>query len=82
MGFQGRSSKRDNSEIGRITFSYKHVWMEVIYYGKSNYYVLLNCIKNCVRGELIQNYFKIFNFFLTWHKNLASHTGGLVANPL
>ena len=53
-----------------------------IYYWKRNYYVLINCIKHCVRGEFIQNYFKIFSFFLIWDKNLGSHTGWPVAKPL
>ena len=45
----------------------------VIYYGNCNYYVLINCIRHCVRGEFIQNYFKIFIFLLIWDKNLGSH---------
>ena len=81
-GFQGRSPKRDNSEIWRITFSYKLVWIGVIYYGKCYYYVLLNCIRHCVRGDFIQNCFKIFNFLLIWHTNLGFHTGGLAGKPL
>ena len=36
-------------------------WLGVIYYEKCNYYVLVNCIPHCIRGEFIQNYFKIFN---------------------
>ena len=32
-------------------------WLTVIYYGKCNHYVLINCIRYCIRGELIQNYF-------------------------
>ena len=46
-----------------------------IYYGKRNYYVLINYIRHRVRGEFIQNYFKIFSFLLIWDKNLGSHTG-------
>ena len=46
-----------------------------IYYGKRNYYVLINCIRHCSRGEFIQNYFKIFSFSLIWDKNLRSYTG-------
>ena len=51
-------------------FSYKHVfmaWVGVIYYGKCNYYALINCIRHCVRGEFIQikiKFIKIFNFLL------------------
>ena len=53
-----------------------------IYYGKRNYYVLINCIRHCVRGEFIQNYFKIFSFLSIWDKNLRSHTGWPLAKPL
>ena len=65
-GFQGRSPKGHTREPWRIIFSYKHAWMAwVIYYGK--------CIRHCVRGEFIQNYFNIFSFLLIWDKNLGSH---------
>ena len=47
-------------------------WVGVIYYGKYNYYVLINYIRHYARGEFIQNYFKIFNFLLIWGKNLGS----------
>ena len=54
-------------------------WVEVTYYGKCNYYALINCIRHFVRGEFIQNYFKIFRFLffkilrflLIWDKNLG-----------
>ena len=49
-------------------------WEWVIYYGKHTYYVLINCIKNCVRRQFIQNYLKIFNILLVLDKNLRSHT--------
>ena len=61
-----------------IIFSCKHAWMawvEVTYYGKCDYYALINCIRHFVKGEFIQNYFKIFSFLLIWDKNLGSHTG-------
>ena len=77
-GFWGRIPKVHNRELWRIIFSYEHVWMEwagVIYYGKWNYYKLINCIRHCLRDEFIQNYFKIFNFSLIWGKKLGSHTG-------
>ena len=44
-------------------------WVGVTYYGKYNYYVLINCIRHCVRGEFIQikiKFIKIFSFSLTW----------------
>ena len=85
MGFQSRSPKGHNRELWGIIFSYKHVWMarvEVIYYGKCNYYVLINCIRHCVMGKFIQNYFKILIFLLIWDKNLGSHTGWPVTKPL
>ena len=84
-GIQGRSPKGHNHELWRTFFSYKHVWMAwagVIYHGKCNYCALLNCIRDCVRREFIQNYFKIFSFLLIWGKNLGSHTGWPVAKPL
>ena len=62
-GFWGRSPKGHNCDIWRITFCYKHVWMTWVgafYYGKCNYYVLINCIKHCVRGELIQRFFVFY----------------------
>ena len=74
----GRITKGHNRELWIIIFSYKHVWMAwvgVIYYGKWNYYELINCIRHCFREEFIQNYFKIFNFSLIWGKELESHTG-------
>ena len=49
----------------RVIFSYNYVsktWVWVIYYGECNDYVLVNSITHCVRGEFIQNYFKIFTF--------------------
>ena len=48
-------------------------FVRVIYYGKCNYYVLINFIIHCVKGELIQNYFRIC-FSLIWDKNLGSNT--------
>ena len=45
------------------------------FYRKCNYYALINCVRHFVRGEFIQNYFKIFSFLLMWDKNLGSHTG-------
>ena len=57
-------------------FHYKHIsmaWVGVIYFEKCNNYVLITCIRHCVRGESIQNYFKIFSFLLIWDKNLGSH---------
>ena len=83
--FKGRRPKEHNPELWRIIFSYKHVWMawvELIYCGKCNYFVFINSIRHCVRGEFIQNYFKIFGFLLIWYKNLGSHTGWPVAKPL
>ena len=77
-GFWGKSPKGHNSELWRIISSYKHVWMTwvgVIYYGKCNYYVLIDCIWHCVRGKFIQNYFDFSNFLLIWCKNLESHIG-------
>ena len=50
-------------------------WVGVIYHGKCNYYVLINCIKHCVRGEFIQNCFKIFSLLLIWDKELGFQTG-------
>ena len=50
-------------------------WVGVIYYGKCNYYVLIDCIWHCVRGKFIQNYFDFSNFLLIWCKNLESHIG-------
>ena len=57
-------------------------WAEVIYYGKCNYYVLINYVRHFVRGEFILNYFKIFSFLLAWDKYLGSHTGRPVAKFL
>ena len=51
-------------------------------YIKCSYYVLINCIRHCVRGEFIQNYFNILSFLLIWDKNLGSHTGWPVAKTL
>ena len=48
---------------------------EGYYYGKCNYYVLINCIRHCVTGEFNQNYFQILSFLLIWYKNLGSHAG-------
>ena len=53
----------------------------VIYHGKCNYYVLINCARHSVRRKSIQNHFKIFNFLLIWDKNLWSRTGWPVAKP-
>ena len=58
-----------------------HGW-GVIYYGKCNYYALINCIRHCVRGEIKIKFIKIFSFLLIWDKNLGSHTGWPVAKPL
>ena len=85
---QGRSPKWYNRELWTTVFSYKLVWMTwvgVIYYGKCNYYALINCIRHCVTGEFIQikiEFIKIFSFLLIWNKNLGSHTGWPVAKPL
>ena len=57
-------------------------WEWVIYYGKYTYYVLINCIKNCVRRQFIQNYLKIFNILLVLDKNLGSHTSWPLAKLL
>ena len=38
---------------------------------KVTYYVLISCIKNCVRRQFIQNYFKIFNILLIWDENVG-----------
>ena len=56
----------------------------VIYNGKCNYYVFINCIRNFFTGEFTQNYVKItiFNFSLIWGKSLVSHTGWTAAKPL
>ena len=56
----------------------------VICYRKCIYYVFImyNSIRHCVWGELIQNYFKIFSFWLIWDQNLGSHTSLSVAKPL
>ena len=81
----GRSPKGHNGELWRIIFCYKHVWIAwvgVVYYEKCNYYVLIDCIRHRVWGELIQNYFKIFNFLLIWDKNFGFYTGWSVAKPL
>ena len=43
----------------------------VIYRGKCNYYVLINYIRHCGRGEFIQNCFKIFSFLLIWNPILV-----------
>ena len=82
---QGRSPKGHNRELWTTIFSYKHVWMAwvgVIYYGKCNYYALINCIRHCVRGEIKIKFIKIFSFLLIWDKNLGSHIGWPVAKPL
>ena len=58
-GFQARSPKGHNCDLWRIIFNYKNVWMEwvgVIYYGKLNYDVFINCLRHCVKGKFIQNY--------------------------
>ena len=87
-GIQGRSPKGHNHELWTTIFSYKHVWMAwvgVIYYGKCNYYALINCIRHCVRGEFIQikiKFIKIFSSLLICDKNLGFHTSWLVAKPL
>ena len=87
-GFRGRSPKAHNRQLWRIILSYKHIWMEcvgVIYHGKCNYYVLINCIRHirhCLRGEFTHNYFKTFNSLLIWDKNLGSHTSCPVAKLL
>ena len=51
----------------------------VVYYGECNYYLLINCLRLCGWGELIQNYLKIFSFWLIWDKNLGSSTSWTVA---
>ena len=50
-------------------------WIKVNYHRQCTYYVLINCIRHCVKREFIQNYFKTFSFLLIWDKNLGSHTG-------
>ena len=85
QGILGRSPKGHNCDLWRIIFSYKHVWITrigIIYYGKCNCYVLIKCIRHCVKGELIHNYFKTFNFLLIWDKNLGSQTSWPVAKAL
>ena len=57
-------------------------WVGVIYYGKCDYSILINCILHFVRGKFNQNYFKIFTFFLIWDKNFGSLTGLPIAKPL
>ena len=86
---QGRSPKGHNCELWTTIFIYKHLWMPrvgVIYYGKCNYYALINCIRhNRLKGDFIHitiKFVKIFTFLLIWGNNLGSHTGWLVANPL
>ena len=46
-GFQGRRPKGHNYVLWKIIFSHEHVWIAcvgAIYYGKCNYYVLINCV--------------------------------------
>ena len=80
-GFTGRGPKRHNSELWRIIFSNKHVWMAlvgVIYYGKC-YYQLFQTL--CSK----ESSFKIARRFLVlliWDKNLGSHNGWPPAKPL
>ena len=57
-------------------------WVGVIYYGKCDYSILINCILHCVKGKFNQNYFKIFTFLLIWVKNFGSLTGLPIAKPL
>ena len=81
-GFWGRSPKWHNRDFGRIIFSYKLVWIAwigIVYYVKSDNYVLIKCIRHCARGDFIQYHFKFFSFLLIWDKNLRSHTGWPVA---
>ena len=57
-------------------------WVGVIQYGKYNYYEFIIFIRQCVRGEFVQNYFNIFNFLLICSKNFGSHTGWPAAKRL
>ena len=52
----GEVPQKDNREVWRTIFSYKHVWMAwvgVIYYGKCNDFILINCVRHCIRGDFI-----------------------------
>ena len=74
-GFYSKSSKGHDCELSIIIFSYKRVWMAWVwatYYGKCNYYVIIKCIRHCIMGKFIQDYFKVFSFLLIWNKNLRS----------
>ena len=50
------------------------VWVGVIYNGKCNYYVLINCNRYFIRKEFIQNDFHSFIFLLIWDNSMGSHT--------
>ena len=63
-GILGQEPKKQ--EFWRIISSYKSAWVarvEIVYSGKCNYYVLINCIRHSVRWEFIQSYFKILTFY-------------------
>ena len=50
------------------------VWVGVVYYGKYNYYLRINCIRHYVRGEF-QIYFEMFSFlFFKGLINLSART--------
>ena len=58
-------------------------WLTVIYYGKCNHYVLINCIRYCIRGELIQNYFNSLSTNLQkWSNTQKQFIGNLPTNCL
>lgn len=43
----------------------------LIYYGKSNYYELINYIRHYVREEFFKNQFKIISFFISLGLEIA-----------
>ena len=57
-------------------------WTGVIFYGKSNYFVLFSFIRPSVREQFIQITFNIFRFSLIWIRNLGFHMGWPIAKPL
>ena len=74
-GFLGRNLKGHKGYKWHGMAWYGWHGCGVTYYEKCDYYVLINCIRHCIRRDFIWS-------LLIWDKNLGSNTGSPVAKTL
>ena len=61
-----RNLKGHNDEFWKLIFAYKHVLMALFTKKRVIIMYLSIVLDICVGGEFIQNYFKIFSFFINF----------------